>query len=108
MAARNASFGFYLFVTRYRVLQNVAQQNGGDGFHLGGSGHTVSQNWAFDNDLNGILLGATDSKLHKNTALGNGGNDLEDGNAACADNVWKKNIFGTSEVDGGGNPGCIQ
>ena len=46
-------------------------------------------------------------RVKGNLALGNG-TDLEDDNADCDNNTWTNNRFGTSMVNGGANPGCVQ
>ncbi len=83
-----------------KITKNGAHGNTGDGIGLldVGAGSKVEKNDASGNVGAGIALdsGVVSSKIQKNTAFGNGGTDLLDGNAACADNMWKKNAFVTT------------
>jgi hypothetical protein len=93
-----------------QLVHNPATDNGDDGFLIDGSGHKVTANASTRhggdvNDGRGIRLdpAAQGTLVQQNIALHNGGNDLEDATADCADNRWKNNVAGT------GTPaGCVQ
>lgn len=89
---------------------NTATDNGDNGFRIFGTNSKFTNNVATSNGFDGFLnsYGATENTFNGNLALGNTSEDLEDANAACDNNTWKNNVFGSSEVAGGANPGCIQ
>lgn len=77
------------------------------------TGNLVDANTSIGNEQGILILnGATSNTVQLNTATGNSIVDLNDGNAACAANVWTTNTFVTDLVagasDGGPGVGCIQ
>jgi hypothetical protein len=55
-----------------------------------------------------VANGVTNSTVKKNVALGNAATDVKDDNATCDSNTWYGNVFGTSDVAGGGPDPCLQ
>jgi len=83
--------------------------NGQRGILVGSlaDGTKVSKCRTIKNGAEGITVdsGAGDVSIDKNVAFHNVLDDLEDANAGCGTNTWKKNTFGTSNPAA---PGCIE
>ena len=91
--------------TSAKVIKNTAVGSvTADGISLICTDCLLVKNRSLSNDVSGINLVVTNfnNTLKLNVALGNGTEDLTEGNAACDANTWKKNIFITSNVAGGG------
>jgi CSLREA domain-containing protein len=92
--AGSGSHGILINAGGSTLKQVEATGNAGDGIVLAdGGGHKVEKSTASGNGGNGIEVGGNPVTIQKNVALGNGGVDLEDQNASCGPNVWKKNTF---------------
>lgn len=128
--ARNGGVGLYLNgSTNGMVQHNDISGNAASGIVLtgGGSGNLVENNIVNGNNADGILITENGDQIRSNTTNGNqnsgihvaagaGGNqilrntsegsstgfDLEDDNASCGTNSWRKDTFFTS------NAACIQ
>jgi parallel beta-helix repeat protein len=78
----------------------------GEAFVLGGDGNTLVGNLITRAET-GILVQGEDNRLVHNTALENG-IDLVDAHEECDGNVWRQNVFRTSQAGAIANPACIQ
>ena len=82
--------------------------NNVDGFSIYGEANTFKRNTAAGNSAMGFNVVKGNNTFLRNRAGGNGAVDLSDANAQCDHNIWQDNLFGTSQVAGGPNPGCVQ
>ena len=70
-----------------------------EGFGIGGSGNRLTRNVVTNEDY-GIFVFTQSNTIENNIAIGNG-IDLLDGNKNCDSNIWRNNIFQSS------NQACI-
>lgn len=85
------------------VQKNLATGAGGnlnEGFVLETDGNTLKGNHARNHGL-GIVVSSRNNTLSGNQAVDNG-LDIQDDNADCDNNVWKKNVFASA------TPPCVQ
>lgn len=82
------------------ISDNLVADGAADGIALldDANGNEVSGNAVFGNVDQGIFVATLDNRIEGNRVLGNG-IDVTDANANCDDNVWRDNIFETSESD---------
>ncbi|GIW42059.1 MAG: hypothetical protein KatS3mg076_2636 [Candidatus Binatia bacterium] len=77
--------------------------------NIGSSDCTIQSNQTHSNGGGiGLQAGIANCRIKRNVALANAGPDMSDGNASCSTNTWSGNIFGTSDVAGGGPDPCLQ
>lgn len=101
-ATRCQQVGIGISGSRHRVIENRVVASGLDGISVSGSAHLVRANQSIANDQAGIDVSATATRVFGNVALGNDGTDLVDASPACGDDLWRRNIFSTSD------PACIR
>lgn len=101
-ATRCQEVGIGASGSRHRIVDNRVVGSGLDGIAVSGSAHFVSANQSIANDQAGIDVRATATRVFGNVALGNDGPDLTDANPSCGDDLWRGNVFSTSD------PACIR
>lgn len=128
--ARNYG-GFEVDGVGNKLKQCVAIRNDDYGFRVTDDGNRIERCVALDHAIAAFVVSADGNQLKRNRALNGGvgirltgeaqGNavkqnfvqlgqdlDLEDQNADCDDNTWRKNVFVTSKAGGVQDHACIE
>jgi Periplasmic copper-binding protein (NosD) len=101
----NQHFGFAIEGDKNLLAGNHGR-GVGEGFRVWGDGNTLVGNLITRAET-GILVQGEDNRLVHNTALENG-IDLVDAHEECDGNVWRQNVFRTSQAGATANPACIR
>jgi len=120
VSTRNVGNGFFIkalvgSADSNTIDDNSAVENLEDGYRIAGQKNTFSGNRAFDNGSDGFeaLLSSALNVFDGNLSVGHeaagaGYKDMQDNHRNCGSNTWTSNLFKTSLVAGGANPGCLK
>jgi hypothetical protein len=106
--------GVGIFFGTNNVVANNALDNNFNGIEIESPGNFVLTNQVNGSSSTGIFITTlgTPSTVKQNTVLGSVITDLNDNNANCDTDIWRKNTFQTDLVagasDGGPGTGCIR
>jgi len=89
-----------------KIEKSVVATNTGDGVEILADNTQLKKSRAYANTECGVDVTAQNNTMSGNTSLGHGC-DMNDDNATCDNNKWKKNVFGISEAGGVAGDPCI-
>jgi parallel beta-helix repeat protein len=98
--------GFLIEGDHNLLVGNQGRGVGERGFEVRGNGNTLVGNLIKGAET-GIVVQGADNRLVRNTALENGV-DLLDAHEECDGNVWRQNVFQTSQAGDTATPACIR
>lgn len=103
-ALNNQHEGFVVHGNQTVFKKNLAADNGWEGILvMGGARHVVVRNTAIDNGSHGLAVWehglGEPNKLIRNAASGNSDYDVYLEDEACTEDLWRKNLYGTKNVD---------